>query len=430
MTFNRSEAIRFGWDTRKGISNNKHMEMFQEKLKSTSDFTTPAGNQDIETDANKKQKKGYKGLRIPSKVQILSKIGLSRTGELIGVDIGTSSIKICTVKKTKTGFELLNIGRKTYNTNLLTEGHIVDQEFVAYEIKNLISKNKIKSTIAASALSSYGAITKKIRLPLTEDMDIEKIKKSGSIFDNASLIETEIENSIPLQLKDVYYSYYVLGLDPEDENFINILFTVSKKEIVDGFINTFKIAGLKLVLLDLDLICLVNIVEQIFGLQGAPILIVDLGASIMNMAIVKGEDIELTREIMLGGSYLTEQIQKALKISYEEAEEKKIKADPEVTYLFEDFIFNVSTEINKTINFYLSTKPNQRINKIYLTGGTSLLEGIKDKIYNDTNIDIEVIDPFLLVGGEGVVKQNLYKELKDVCSVALHLSTRIDDVAR
>lgn len=161
-----------------------------------------------------------------------------------------------------------------------------------------------------------------------------------------------------------------------------------------------------------------------------PKLIVDLGASIMNMAIVKGEDIELTREIMLGGSYLTEQIQKALKISYEEAEEKKIKADPEVTYLFEDFIFNVSAEINKTINFYLSTKPNERISKIYITGGTSLIEGIKDKIYNDTNIDIEVIDPFLLVGGEGVVKPNLYKELKDVCSVAMHLSTRIDDIAR
>lgn len=137
---------------------------------------------------------------------------------------------------------------------------------MAYEIKNLISKNKIKSTIAASALSSYGAITKKIRIPLTEDMDIEKIKKSGSILNDASLIEVEIENSIPFQLKDVYYSYYVLGLDPEDENFINILFTVSKKEIVDGFINTFKMAGLKLVLLDLDLICLVNIVEQIFGL--------------------------------------------------------------------------------------------------------------------------------------------------------------------
>ncbi|HOP85710.1 MAG TPA: type IV pilus assembly protein PilM [Syntrophorhabdaceae bacterium] len=394
------------------------------------DISQQAGSLNINDNPKKKQKKEEKRHHLPSKIDILSKIGLSRTSELIGVDIGTYSIKICTLKKTKTGFDLLNVARKTYNTNLLTEGHIVDQDFLAYEIKNLISKNKIKSTIAASALSSYGAITKKIRIPLTEDMDIEKIKKSGSILDDASLIEVEIENSIPFQLKDVYYSYYVLGLDPEDENFINILFIVSKKEIVDGFINTFKMAGLKLVLLDLDLICLVNIVEQIFGLQGPPKLIVDLGASIMNMAIVKGEDIELTREIMLGGSYLTEQIQKALKISYEEAEEKKIKADPEVTYLFEDFIFNVSAEINKTINFYLSTKPNERISKIYITGGTSLIEGIKDKIYNDTNIDIEVIDPFLLVGGEGVVKPNLYKELKDVCSVAMHLSTRIDDIAR
>ncbi|HPP06598.1 MAG TPA: type IV pilus assembly protein PilM, partial [Syntrophorhabdaceae bacterium] len=337
---------------------------------------------------------------------------------------------IGTVKKTKEGYQLTHIAKKTYAENLLTEGHIVDQDFVAHEIREIVTKNNIKSTIAASALSSYGAIIKKIRLPLSEDMDIEKIMKNPSILEETGLIITEIENSIPFQLKEVYYSYHVLGLDPEDENFINVLFVVSKKEIVDGFIDTFRMAGLKLVLLDLDLISLINIVEQIYGLHGSPVMIVDLGATVMNMAIVKGPYIDLTREVMLGGTYLTEQIQKALKAGYLEAEEKKIKADPEITYLFEDFIFNISSEINKTINFYLSTKPNESISKIFITGGGSLLEGIIDKIYNDTNINIEIIDPFLIVGGEAAVKQNVYKEYREFIPVALHLSTRIDDIVR
>lgn len=421
MAFDKLKGIKIGWKTKKdepapGVSTSTETALLESPKK--------------EKISEKKHKKHKKGFKTPTKVELLSKLGLSRTGELIGVDIGTSSIKIAALKKTKEGYNLTHIAKKTYNENLLTEGHIVDQDFVAHEIREIISKNGIKSTIAASALSSYGAITKKIRLPLTEEVDIEKVIKNPSILEDTGLIVTEIENSIPFQLKEVYYSYYVSGLDPEDENFINVIIVVSKKEIVDGFINTFRMAGLKLVLLDLDLICLINITEQLYGFQDYPIMIVDLGASTMNMAIIKGTDIELTREIMFGGIYLTEQIQKALKVSYAQAEEKKVKADPEISYLFEDFIFNVSSEINKTINFYFSIKPNEGLSRIFITGGGSLLEGIKEKIYSDTNINIEVIDPFLIVGGEGAVKPNIYKEFREIIPVAMHLSTRIDDIIR
>lgn len=400
----------------KELSENKHI--------------TPIEVPDEKPGPQKKQKKEKKGLKLPSRVEIFSKIGLSRSGELIGIDIGTSAIKVGVIKKTKEGFELINLARKTYKENLLSDGVIIDDIFVAREIKNIISTNNIKSSIAACALSSYCVIIKKARLPIFEEKGITTKKSSKLVFDDTALIEAEIENAIPFPLKEINYSYHVLGLDKEDENFVNVLFVAAKKEIIDGFVNTFREAGLNLVMLDIDILSLINLVEQAYGYIDSPNLIVDIGASVMNMAIVKGESIEFTREIMLGGRFLTEQIEKALKIPFEEAEKKKIEADPEITYLFEDFIFNISSEINKTINFYLSTKPNETISKIYMTGGCSLLAGLKEKVYEDTNTEVEMIDPFILVGGKDIVRADIYKEYRDFSAISMQLSTRIDDIVR
>ena len=87
---------------------------------------------------------------------------------------------------------------------------------------------------------------------------------------------------------------------------------------------------------------------------------------------MKGENVGFTREILLGGRYLTSQIEKSLGLSFEEAEKSKINGDDEVLYLFEDFIFNIASEINKTINYYVSTNPNEILSKIYLSGGQLL----------------------------------------------------------
>lgn len=445
MIFSRNKVIKKNGhsshlEAQKNLLTAEDIGEDMQGLSSDSDSLTPSGisseNPDNMAILKKKmkkeniEKKEKKGLKLPSKVEILSKIGLSRTGELIGIDIGTSAIKVGVIKKTKDGFELTHLTKKTYKKDLLSDGVIIDNNFVAREIKDIISANNIKSSIAACALSSYSVITKKTRLPIFEQKGIVTKKPSKLVFEDIALIEAEIENAIPFSLKEINYSYHIVGIDREDENFINILIVAAKKEVVEGFVNTFREAGLNLVLLDVDIFSLINLVEQIYGYSDSSTLIVDIGASVMNMAIVKGEDIEFTREIMLGGKYLTEQIQKTLKIPFEEAEKKKVNADPEITYLFEDFIFNISSEINKTINFYLSTKPNEIISKIYMTGGCSLLDGLKEKVNEDTNTEVETMDPFLLVGGGDVVIPEVYREYKDFNAIAMQLSTRIDDILR
>lgn len=259
-------------------------------------------------------------------------------------------------------------------------------------------------------------------------------KSSPSVFDDEKVIEGEVENIIPFPIKEINYSYQMMGLGEEDENTVNIIIVAAKKEIVEGFVNAFQSAGLNLIILDVDIFSLTNLVEQIHNPVDSSVVVVDIGAAVTNMAIIKGENIGFTREILLGGSYLTSQIEKSLKLSFEESEQKKINGDDEVLYLFEDFIFNIASEINKTINFYISTNPNETISKIYLSGGSSLLRGLNEKIAEYTNIEVEYLDPFaLLINNPQLFNEDIgqlddYEEFKEFNGVALQLSLRITEL--
>jgi type IV pilus assembly protein PilM len=352
---------------------------------------------------------------ITSKSDVFSKFGLKSVKELVGVDIGSTSIKVCLLKGSKSGFTLKSLARKSYDRDLLSDGNIIDSGFVSQELRRIFAENRIKSKDVACALSSYTVITKRVAVPFLEEEALE------------NSISLEVETVIPFPLQDIYYSYYVMGVDEEKEDMMNVQVVAAKKEIVDGYISTFAAAGLNLQILDVDIFCLTNLVEQIYNPQGASVMVIDIGASVTNIAIMKGGSVEFTREILMGGKYLTNQIERAAKLSYEEAEEKKIQDSGEIAYLFEDFIFNISSEINKTINFYVATKPKENIGKIYLTGGSSLAAGLKERISEDTKTEVEHVNPFLLTH-DNENRLRIYEDSKDFIDVALYLSTRVGDV--
>ena len=346
---------------------------------------------------------------------MFSSFTIKQVTELVGIDIGTSSIKLCTLKNVKGAFSVSNVIKKSYEQELISDGHIVDIEFLSQELKNIFSENGIKTKNVACAISSYSVISKTVTIPFMDDDALE------------NTIGTEVENAIPFPMKDIYFSYYVMGVDAEKQGMMNVKIVAVKKEIVDAYIATFNMAGLSLQILDVDMFGVSNVVEQVYAPKEDSVMIVDIGSSVTNIAILKGEIIEFTREILMGGKYLTGQIQKSIKVKYPEAEQKKITADPDVTYLFEDFIFNISSEINKTVRFYLATKPKDNIGKIYVTGGSTLLPGIKEKIVDETGIVVEVINPFLIIGG-AESQLNLYEELKEVMVVPVYLSSRITEL--
>jgi type IV pilus assembly protein PilM len=379
----------------------------------------PFGTVQETTEVKTAEKKRYKTKRSLSsvimKTPLLSSFFIKQVNELVGVDIGTTTIKICALKNTKGFFTVENVVLKTYDQDLLSDGHIVDIDFLANELKSIFEENKIKSRNVACALSSYSVISKKITIPFLQEEELERT------------IGMEVENAIPFPMRDIYYNYYVMGIDAEKQSMMNVKIVAAKKEIVDGYVTVFNMADLSLQIVDVDIFDISNLVEQIYSPKEHSVVIVDIGASVTNIAILNGEDIEFTREILVGGKYLTNLIQKSARLNYKSAEEKKLSADSNIVYLFEDFIFNIASEINKTVRFYLATKPKENIGKIYVTGGSSLLPGLKEKIVEDSGIQVEVINPFLLTQS-GDVQSEMYENLKEFMAVPLYLSTRITDI--
>lgn len=348
-------------------------------------------------------------------LEFLKKFDFKKPKELIGVDIGTTSIKMCVLKSSKEGFAVECIDSKSFDENLLSDGCIINGAFLADELRGMVSRNNIRTREAACALSSYSVISKKVAMPFLREEEIE------------SSINVEVESVIPFPLKDIYYSYYVIGVAEDKQDMMEVQIVAAKKEIIDGYIATFNMAGLNLQLVDVDIFCLTNLIETVYAPKESSVVVTDIGASVTNIAIIKEDRIEFTREILVGGQYLTDQIEKSTTLTHKEAEAKKLSGDGEVSYLFEDFIYNISSEISKTINFYTSTKTRERIGKVYLTGGASLLPGLKATIEDNTKVDVEYIDPFLCVH-EDFDKLETYEGFRGSIAVALYLSSRAVDV--
>jgi type IV pilus assembly protein PilM len=346
---------------------------------------------------------------------LLSKMGFNRNNELIGVDIGSTSIKICVLKYGKDGFKLQKTAVKFYEENLLGDGNIVDEVLLGRELKQLVLENGIKTRDAACALSSYSVIAKRVSVPFLDEAALE------------NTMSLEVETVIPFSLKDIYYSYYVVGEDKERENMVNVQIVAAKKEIVDAYMRVFDMAGLNLLFLDVDIFGVTNLIEQIYDPRDMSVVAVDIGAFITNIAIMNEDKIEFTREVLIGGSQLTSQIMKSTGLSWKESEDAKRSGSEEIAGLSESFVSSISAEINKTVNFYASTRPMERIGKIFLTGGSSLLKGLRETVESNTRIEVEFVDPFLFLD-EDKQRFETFGDEGKVIAVALYLSSRVLDV--
>jgi len=343
--------------------------------------------------------------------RLLSKLSFRKSNQVLGVDIGTNSIKVCLLKRNKSGELILaRMADRSYEKDLLNDGNIIDPPYVAQELKALVNANSIPTRVAASALSSYSVITKRITMPFLDKTALE------------SSIQIEVENIIPFPLKDIYYSYYIMGIDEEKEGMMNLLIVAAKKEIVDGYMATFDLAGLDLSVLDVDIFAITNLIELIYQPKGYSVLVADVGASVTNIAIVKEVNIEFTREILIGGKYVTGEIARLQSITPKQAEEKKIALSDDVRPLLQDLVTSVSSEISKTVNFYVATKPRETVGRIYLTGGSCRLPGLKDQVEKETGIAVDFLNPFLFVNGSGA--EEAHEDRETIMPVALFLSSR------
>lgn len=312
---------------------------------------------------------------------------LKRQQLSIGLDIGSHAVKICEMADTGKGLQLISLGSALLPADALEDGALQDPEAVAKTITGLIKNLKIKGKKVAISISGYSVIVKKINLAVMTDEELE------------AHILSEAEQYIPFDIDDVYIDFYDLKTNTEDEDRTDVMLVAAKKEVIDGYLDMLRSAGLQTVVVDVDAFALENAYDVNFDLN-ENIALVDIGASKMNINIISHGTSVLARDVVLGSRQLTEQIQNRFDLTFEEAEALKLGKTPAedkkqaLEEIFTDTCTQWITEIKRALDFYYSNHQDEPIAKLVLSGGGAKIKGLAQFFEQETGISVELFNPF------------------------------------
>ncbi|OGU24844.1 MAG: pilus assembly protein PilM [Geobacteraceae bacterium GWF2_54_21] len=307
--------------------------------------------------------------------------------EVIGIDVGSSSVKLVQLKDNKGSYQLLNAGIIALPPEAIVDNSLMDSASIAATIKNLVSSMGIKVKDVACSISGNSVIIRKIILPAMPQEELE------------DQITWEAEQYIPFDINDVNMDFQILSPDSHDPSKMNVLLVASKKDIINDYVSVFNEAGLHLCVVDVDSFSVQNAFEINHDVGADAIVsLINIGASVMNINVVKDGITLFTRDVQMGGNLYTEEIQKQLGISGHDAESGKMLANETNNKPLLDVLIKVNEtiiqEIRRSLDFYNSTASDDRITSIYVSGGGSKVYKLIDMITEKTGLPVETINPF------------------------------------
>jgi len=315
---------------------------------------------------------------------------------LIGLDIGSHSIKVMELKEARGGvWKLLKFGLHRLPPETIVDGAIMNSAAVVEGIRDLIARHKIKAREVATAVSGHSVIIKKITLPLMTDDEL------------AESIQWEAEQYIPFSVNDVNLDTQIISRN-EETGQMEVLLVAAKKDVIQEYASVISEAGLKPLIVDVACFAIENSFEMNDeGLASDVVALVNIGASIVTINILNNGVSAFTRDINMGGNQFTEEIQKQLNVSYEEAEALKLGGNvstsqstteavvpQEVGAILRSTSESLAIEIQRSIDFYLATATGLTLSKIVWSGGTAKVSSLKDALETTLNTKVELADPF------------------------------------
>ena len=340
--------------------------------------------------------------------------------ELVGLDIGSSAIKLAHVKPVGVEFRVKKFGVYPLPPDAIVDGAIMDHGSVIEGIKTALRELKVKEKEIAISLSGHSVIIKKVVLPTTTPEELEES------------IQWEVEQYIPFDIKDVKIDFQVIGPLKEDPSKMDVLLVAVKSDLVNDYVSVIKDAGLTPTIVDIDSIAAGNAFELCHPVSDEQVpMVVNVGASFININILHSGVPLFTRDVPMGGGMYTSEIQKQLAVSFDTAEELKVgKKDAgeraeKIAEIMRTVSNILSTEVQRSYNFFSATYPDRLVTKVYLTGGAAKSAFLKEMLTEKIGVDVELFDPFEgLILEEGSVDRSLAAGFNTAATVSIGLALR------
>lgn len=324
---------------------------------------------------------------------------------LLGVDIGSHSVKIVRLEAGKDNFKVLGFGIEK----------VADKNY-----RDALSRAMVKAGVSSDqsavlSVSGQGVVSRYIELPLMNKSELE------------SSMKFEIEKYVPFPLGEVSVDYAVVNEMREKAKMV-VLIVAAKNELVARKCNIAKEVNLNLRGMDLDCLALANFASEIAGVggEGNCYGIINIGKTVSNIDIMAGGIPYLSRDIFIGGDEMTKKLAETLELEYPEAE--KLKIDPgkkkeELTGILDPVLNNLAAEIRVSLD-YFEARNNMAVDRIYVSGGSSRIEGLEDYMNHLLAVDVSKLDYCGNLKFDEAVDVNEFKASSDFLAIASGLALR------
>lgn len=340
---------------------------------------------------------------------------------LIGLDISSFAVKMVELGSDgKSGHRVERYAIEVLPRDAVADGNIVNLEATAEAVRRAWKRLATSTRSVAIALPASHVITKKI------------IVAAGLREQELELqVESEANQYIPFALEEVNLDFQIVGSAPSSPDEIEVLIAASRKEKVEDRVAVVESAGLKAVVMDVESYAALSAFELISKQlpesgKGQIVALVDIGANVMSLTVLRDGVQLYGREQAFGGNQLTQDVARLFGMTFEDAETEKRRNNLPDNYeseVLQPFVDSMALEVSRALQFFFTSTQFSQVNHIVLSGGCAVLPGADEAVASRTQINTVVANPFAdMILSERVKAKNLLQDapsLVAACGLAL-----------
>jgi type IV pilus assembly protein PilM len=316
----------------------------------------------------------------------------SKAGQLAGLDISSSSVKLVELSDGGKGaYRLERYAVEPLPRDAVTDGNIANLEVVTDAVRRALRRFGSGVKNVALALPASSVITKKIILPdglREQEMEMQ--------------VESEANQYIPFALDEVNLDFQVVGPAAGSPGEVEVLIAASRKEKVEDRVAVAQASGLKALVVDVESLAVESAFELVSrqlpgGGAGKVVALIDIGASVMNVSVLRDGQQVYAREQAFGGNQLTQDISRQYGMSFDEAEAAKRSGGLPDDYqrdLLRPFMDSLALEVSRALQFFFTSTPYNQVDHLVLAGGCAAMPGLAEVVGGRTQVDTLVANPF------------------------------------
>lgn len=351
----------------------------------------------------------------------LKKFIINKPKSIVGIDIGTSSVKIAEIDYHQSVPLLKSIGTADVNNIIDDDGNILDIRALTDTIRNLITTNGITAKDAIIAINSRKIFVRVIAFPNMTETELREAVKWDS------------ENYVPYAPGSYYYDFSILGPGTTEME-TKVLFVAAPHENVNNIVQVIKEVGLRIAAVDIEPLALYRTIN---GAENSAV--IDIGGAMSQVILFQNGVPSVTRTIPIGGQRFTELIMTNLDLEFLEAESLKLRQKgllrrPDLieksTELHQQLVMlvaDIARETRRTIEYYQMQNRNAVIDKVVLSGGGAKMDNLSQHLSNFVEMPVVECDPLKLVKYASSFDKNYISELAPQLAVAIGLALRGGD---